>query len=164
MAQVQSLAWEHATDTAKMEKTNKQTNKKPYREFPGGLVVRTQHFHHWGPSSIPGLGTEIPHWAAACCRPKRKMKKSIAVSWIVCFVSIFWYWIVWVLYIFWILTFIWYIICSIFSHLVCFLHLDGYLHCAKAFSFDTVPFIYFCFCFHCLRRHIQKNIAKTDLK
>ena len=26
------------------------------REFPGGLVVRIQHFHHCGPRSIPGLG------------------------------------------------------------------------------------------------------------
>ena len=29
-----------------------------YREFPGGPVVRTLHFH--GPGSIPGRGTKIP--------------------------------------------------------------------------------------------------------
>ena len=28
--------------------------------FPGGLVVRTLHFHPCGLGSIPGLGTEIP--------------------------------------------------------------------------------------------------------
>ena len=33
-------------------------------EFPGGLMVRIQHFHCCGPGSIPGLGTEIPHQAA----------------------------------------------------------------------------------------------------
>ena len=33
-----------------------------YIGFPGGLVVRIQHFH--GPGSIPGRGTEIPQ--AAC--------------------------------------------------------------------------------------------------
>ena len=31
-----------------------------FREFPGGLVVRTQHFHCYGPGSIPGLGIETP--------------------------------------------------------------------------------------------------------
>ena len=34
-------------------------------EFPGGLVVRIQHFHHYSPGSISGLGTEIPHKASA---------------------------------------------------------------------------------------------------
>ena len=29
------------------------------REFPGGLVVRTQHFHCRGLSSIPSWGTKI---------------------------------------------------------------------------------------------------------
>ena len=33
--------------------------KKRYREFPGGLVVRTQHFHCHGLGSIPGWGPEI---------------------------------------------------------------------------------------------------------
>ena len=33
--------------------------KEPW-EFPGGLVVRIQHFHCYGPGSIPGQGTEIP--------------------------------------------------------------------------------------------------------
>lgn len=36
-------------------------------EFPSGLVVRTWHFHHQGPGSIPGLGTEILHQATAHC-------------------------------------------------------------------------------------------------
>ena len=29
------------------------------REFPGGPVVRTQHFHCYGPGSIPGWETKI---------------------------------------------------------------------------------------------------------
>lgn len=40
------------------------------RAFPGGPVVRTQPFHPFGPGSLPGLGTEIPHKAAACCGQK----------------------------------------------------------------------------------------------
>ena len=35
---------------------------------------------------------------------------------------------------------------------------------AKAFELDVVPFIYFCFCFPYLRRHNQKNTAKTNVK
>ena len=41
-------------------------------EFPGGLVVRIQCFHHSGPGSIPGLGTEIPHQDATHCRQTNK--------------------------------------------------------------------------------------------
>ena len=44
-------------------KKKKKDNRKRYTEnieFPGGLVV-TQCFHCFGPGSIPGLGTEIPH-------------------------------------------------------------------------------------------------------
>ena len=29
-------------------------------ESPGSPVVRTQHFHYWGPGSIPGWGAKIP--------------------------------------------------------------------------------------------------------
>ena len=38
-------------------------------EFPGGPVVRTRHFHCWGPGSIPGQETEIPQ--ASQCRQKK---------------------------------------------------------------------------------------------
>ena len=38
--------------------TNKQ--KKNFREFPGGPVVRTWCFHCQGLGSIPGWGTKIP--------------------------------------------------------------------------------------------------------
>ena len=44
------------------------------REFPGGIVVRIQCFHHCGPGSIPGLGTLIPHQAATRCKKKKKKK------------------------------------------------------------------------------------------
>ena len=33
------------------------------REFPGGPVIRTLHFHCRGHGSIPGPGTNIPHAA-----------------------------------------------------------------------------------------------------
>ena len=34
---------------------------KSHQEFPGGSVVRTRSFHCWGPGSIPGQGSKIPH-------------------------------------------------------------------------------------------------------
>ena len=48
----------------------------PAREFPGGLVVKTRHLHHCNQGSIPGLETEIPHQATACCSQKLKRKSS----------------------------------------------------------------------------------------
>ena len=47
-------------------------------EFPGGLVVRIWHFHHYSLGSIPGMRTEIPHQAPAAWGNKRK-EKNIAV-------------------------------------------------------------------------------------
>ena len=44
----------------------------------------------------------------------------------------------------------------------CFVH--DFLCCAKAFEFNYVPFVYFCFCFYYSRRHIQKNIAAIYVK
>ena len=38
-------------------------------EFPGGLVLRTQHFH------LCGLGMESLHQATACRCQKKKKKK-----------------------------------------------------------------------------------------
>ena len=54
---------------------------------------------------------------------------------------------------------------QIFSliYYVVFHFVGGFLHCAKTFKFK-VPFVYFCFCFSCLRRQIQKNSAKTYIK
>ena len=43
------------------------------REFCGSLVVRILHFHCCSPGSLPGLGTEIPHQAAACQIKRKKM-------------------------------------------------------------------------------------------
>ena len=45
--------------------------KAMVREFPGGIVVRTQPFHCCGPGSIPGQGTEIPQ-AMQCSQNKIK--------------------------------------------------------------------------------------------
>ena len=41
------------------------------REFPGGPVVGTLHFHCWGPGSIPDWRTKIPQ--VAWCGQKKKM-------------------------------------------------------------------------------------------
>ena len=46
--------------------------KKNHKEFPGGIIVRNQCFHHHGPGSIPGLGTDIPHQATAHGDKKKK--------------------------------------------------------------------------------------------
>ena len=46
----------------------KQTNTQNFRGFPGGPVVRTWHFHHWGLDSVPGWETKIPQ--AACAAKK----------------------------------------------------------------------------------------------
>ena len=43
----------------------------PYRQFPGGLVVRTWGFQCWGPGSITGQGTKIPP-ATRCGQIKKK--------------------------------------------------------------------------------------------
>ena len=42
-------------------------------EFPAGLVVRIQCFHHCGPGSFPGLETETPHQATAPMAKKKKV-------------------------------------------------------------------------------------------
>ena len=41
------------------------------REFPGGPVVRTWHFHCCGLGSIPGQGTKILQ-AVQCCQKKER--------------------------------------------------------------------------------------------
>ena len=46
--------------------------KTHHREFPDGLVIRIQLFHHCEPGSIPGLRTEIPHQADAHGSQKKK--------------------------------------------------------------------------------------------
>ena len=44
-------------------------------EFPGGLMVRAQHFHCCGLGSIPDLGTVIVDQATAHHGKKKKKKK-----------------------------------------------------------------------------------------
>lgn len=61
-------------------------------QFPGGLVVRTWHFHHCSLGSIPGLGTEILYQVATCCDQKKK-KKPLYVGWPTIF--FFWEWKGW---------------------------------------------------------------------
>lgn len=42
-------------------KNHNQDKNRKEGELPGDLVVRIQCFHCYGPGSISGLGTEIPH-------------------------------------------------------------------------------------------------------
>ena len=64
-----------------------------YREFPGGLVVRTQHCHHCSLDSIPGLGTEIPHQATAHLGQKINPSIDLKISlFYFIFVSYFYFW------------------------------------------------------------------------
>lgn len=42
-------------------------------------MVRMRCFHHYGPGLISGLGTEIPHEAAARCGQK-KIKKEFELT------------------------------------------------------------------------------------
>ena len=45
-------------------------------------MVRTWHFHHCGPGSIPGLATKIPHQVSACQgqKPEREGRKPNSAS------------------------------------------------------------------------------------
>ena len=58
-------------NTSQMRKTGSST---------GALVVRTWYFHRRSPGSTPGLGTEIPHQAAACQGQKREREKQFSLS------------------------------------------------------------------------------------
>ena len=54
---------------------------------------------------------------------------------------------------------------NIFFHLVgCLLILFMVSFTVKKLHFDVVSTVYFCFCFLCLRRHIQKNTATADIE
>ena len=70
----------------------------------------------------------------------------------------FLYWVIWVLYMFWILTFyLKYCLPSISSHsIICSSVCDALLCFVEVLYCEWVPFIYFYFCFICLRRQIQK--------
>ena len=51
--------------------------KNVTREFPGGLAVRTQWFHHCGTDSIPALRTKTPHQATLLSGKKKKKKNYV---------------------------------------------------------------------------------------
>ena len=50
------------------------------------------------------------------------------------------------------------------SHLVGCSFVNGFLCCAKSSKFNQTSFVYFCFCFSCLRQQIQKNIPKIYVR
>ena len=55
---------------------------------------------------------------------------------------------------------------NMFSHSVSCLFLyfvDGFLFYSKPFQFDIVPFVYFLFCFPCLRRYIRKKVSLHEM-
>ena len=70
VVRVRSLAWGISACLGFSKKKNKQkykVSKNRNQEFPDVcLVIRTQHFHCYGPSSIPGLGNEILHQIPVC--------------------------------------------------------------------------------------------------
>ena len=69
-------------------------------------------------------------------------------------------WVIWVLYI----LNIRHMICKylLFSRFP--FHFDaGFLYCEEAFTFDAVPFVYFCFFFLFLWSQSHKTISKTDI-
>ena len=49
-------------------------------------------------------------------------------------------------------------ISSLICQVIFFCFVDGFLCYAKAFKFNCVPCVYFCFCFHYSRMQIQKKI------
>ena len=72
-----------------------------------------------------------------------------------------WYWVVWAACIFWKL-----ILCQLFHLLlfspilrVAFLPCYSFLCCAKAFKFNQVPLVYFCFYFCYSRRWVTEDLA-----
>ena len=81
------------------------------------------------------------------------------IFWLGCLFS--WYWVVWAAYIFWKL-----ILCQLF-HFYYFLPFWGlsfhlaysFLWCVKAFRFNQVPLVYFCFYFDYSRRWLLEGLA-----
>ena len=79
--------------------------------------------------------------------------------WLACL--FFWYLVVWVAYIFWKLN-----LCKLF-HLLLFSPIWGlsfhfaysFLCCAKAFKFNQIPLVYFCFYFSYSRRWVIEDLA-----
>ena len=58
------------------------------------------------------------------------------------------------------------LLANIFPHSVgcLFIFVGCFLHRAKTFSFNIILFVNFCFCFPCLRRHIQKILLRSIWK
>ena len=70
-----------------------------------------------------------------------------------------------ILYIFGLLTPCWIYECKYPLPLVgCIFILSMVSFVVQSCLVDVIPFVYFCFCFPCLRRHIQKDIAKSKVK
>ena len=54
--------------------------EKTTQELPGGPAVKAPRFHCCTPGSVPGLGTEIPHQAAAGCGQRNQNQTQKAAS------------------------------------------------------------------------------------
>ena len=74
---------------------------------------------------------------------------------------VFWYWALWAVWICWRLIpchlHHLQILCPILWVVVCLLY--DFLHCAKDFTFNYIPFAYFCFYFHYSKRWMKKDPA-----
>ena len=67
-------------DCNKVPQTLGGLKQQKFREFPGGPVVRTLHFHCCGPGLIPGWGTKIPQ-ATQHGQKKKKEKLMLLQFW-----------------------------------------------------------------------------------
>jgi len=75
----------------------------------------------------------------------------------------FWHWAAWAACIFWRLI----VSCLIFYCFLPFWRLSfhlaySFLHCAKAFKFNWVPFVYFCFYFHYSGRWVRGSCCQSQ--
>ena len=102
-------------------------------------------------------------WLSVCLLWRNVCVCLFPTFWLGC--SFFWYWVVWAACIFWKL-----ILCQLF-HLLLFSpilkvffffffhHAYSFLCCVKAFKFNQVPLVYFCFYFLYSRRWVIENLA-----
>ena len=101
-------------------------------------------------------------WPTVCCLWENVYSNHLPIFHLRLFVC--WWWVVWVLCIFWIITSYQTYRLQIISQLVgcLFVLLIVSFTVQKAFKFDVVSFVYFCFCFPW--EQIQKNIAMTYVR
>ena len=88
-------------------------------------------------------------WPSRCllCRSVYFLVDLPLIFWLSCL--FFWYWAAWAVFVFWRLILCWLFCLQIFSLIWGFSFCFAYyfLCCGKAFKFNCIPFVYFCFYF-----------------